>query len=264
VTPEAAVVRAPAKLTRRLRVTGTRPDGYHELDAEMVSLDLADELEIVPGPLGLEVRGEEAAARTIAGDDNLVLQALRAVGLEASVRLHKVIPIGGGLGGGSSDAAAVLRWAGCEDLTVASSLGADVPFCVRGGRARVRGIGEVLDPLPFEALDVVLLAPPLAVDTAAVYVAYDRGARPTRDTGNDLEGAALAVEPGLRAWRDWLGDMTGRQPFLAGSGATWFVQGTLEQLGLDAARPPRLDGRPGRLIEARSVDATWVGQKVVR
>ena len=75
-------------------------------------------------------------------------RALAAVGRRAHVRLDKRIPVGAGLGGGSADAAAVLRWAGCDDLAVAASLGADVPFCLVGGRARVTGIGEVVEPLP--------------------------------------------------------------------------------------------------------------------
>ena len=72
-------------------------------------------------------------------------RALDACGRRAAVRLTKRIPVGGGLGGGSADAAAVLRWAGCADVSVAADLGADVPFCVAGGRARVEGIGERVD-----------------------------------------------------------------------------------------------------------------------
>jgi len=140
-----AVALAPAKLTLRLRVTGVRPDGYHELDAEMVTVDLADELRFDEGSDGLEVAGP--AARGVPTDDgNLVRRALVAVGRRARVRLHKRIPAGAGLGGGSADAAAVLRWAGIDDVDVAARLGADVPFCLRGGRARVRGVGEVVEP----------------------------------------------------------------------------------------------------------------------
>ena len=136
---------APAKLTVSLRVTGVRPDGYHELDAEMVTLDLADELEVEEGGVGLVV--DAAPGVPVAGlpldAHNLVARALAACGRQAGVRLAKRIPVGGGLGGGSADAAAVLRWAGCDDLAVAASLGADVPFCLVGAGpgSRVWGSG---------------------------------------------------------------------------------------------------------------------------
>lgn len=215
--------RALAKLTVSLRVTGVRPDGYHLVDAEMTTLDLADTLTFEEGD-GVVVRGAELPP------DDLVARALRAVGRRARVTLDKRIPIGAGLGGGSADAAAVLRWAGCADLAVAASLGADVPFCVAGGRARVRGIGEVVEPLPFVEATYTLLTPPFAVSTPAVYRAWDDLGGPTASGPNDLEPAALAVEPRLAAWRDRLGDATGRTPVLAGSGGTWFVNGAYPQV----------------------------------
>jgi 4-diphosphocytidyl-2-C-methyl-D-erythritol kinase len=213
---------APAKLTVSLRVTGVRDDGYHLLDAEMVSLALADELTFAEGD-GLEVVGGAPALGP--PGDNLVCRALRAVGRTASVRLVKRIPVGGGLGGGSTDAAAVLRWAGCDDVDVAASLGADVPFCLRGGRARVTGTGEVVEPLPFVPRTFTLVTPPFGCSTPAVYRAWDSLGGPTAEGPNDLEPAALAVEPRLARWRDELGEATGRTPVLAGSGSTWFVEG---------------------------------------
>jgi 4-diphosphocytidyl-2-C-methyl-D-erythritol kinase len=217
------VLLAPAKLTVSLRVTGVRADGYHLIDAEMVSLDLADELTITDG-WGLDVV-EGHHLGYVDPDDNLVGRALRAVGREAHVELRKRIPAGGGLGGGSSNAASVLRWAGCDDLAIAASLGADVPFCLRGGRARVTGIGEVLEPLPFEARSVTLAMPPFGCSTPAVYAAWDELGGPHADGPNDLEPAALAVEPRLARFRGALGDATGQTPVLAGSGSTWFVAG---------------------------------------
>ena len=101
---------APAKLTVSLRITGVRGDGMHLIDAEMVSLDLADRLRFE----GSEVsyRGPAAPA-SLDPDHDLVRRALRAVGRDGQgVVIDKVIPAGAGLGGGSSDAAAVLRWAG--------------------------------------------------------------------------------------------------------------------------------------------------------
>jgi 4-diphosphocytidyl-2-C-methyl-D-erythritol kinase len=214
---------APAKLTVSLRVVGVRDDGYHLIDAEMVSIELADELTFTGGT-GLEVVG--ASAGVPLGDDNLVRRALRAVGRDAYVRLVKRIPPGAGLGGGSTDAAAVLRWAGCDDLATGAALGADVPFCMRGGRARVTGIGEVLDPLPHVERTFTLVTPPFGCSTPAVYRQWDALGGPTAaEDGNDLEPAALAVEPRLAGWRDRLGDATGQTPTLAGSGSTWFVAG---------------------------------------
>jgi 4-diphosphocytidyl-2-C-methyl-D-erythritol kinase len=229
------VLPAPAKLTVSLRITGVRDDGYHLIDAEMVSLDLADELVVVPtgGPSTLRVlaAGDGAGAAPTAapvvgaGPDNLVRRALDALGRYAEVTLTKRIPPGAGLGGGSSDAAAILRWAGCHDPAVAAALGADVPFCVRGGRARVRGIGEVLDALAPEPRTFTLLTPPFGCPTPAVYAAWDALGGPRGPRGNDLEAAALRVEPRLAEYRERLGEATGVEPRLAGSGSTWFVEG---------------------------------------
>jgi 4-diphosphocytidyl-2-C-methyl-D-erythritol kinase len=225
---------APAKLTVTLHVTGRRADGYHLLDSEMVTIDLADELSFADGD-GLDVVGPAAVAAGGAvpvDESNLVRRALHAAGRSAAVRLVKRIPVGAGLGGGSADAAAVLRWAGVTDAAVAASLGADVPFCLVGGRARVTGIGEVVEPLPFEHRTFTLLTPPLFVSTPEVYRAWDSVGPATDGGPNDLEGAALAVEPRLAEWRDRLGDRTGRVPQLAGSGSTWFVEGSFEGAGL--------------------------------
>jgi 4-diphosphocytidyl-2-C-methyl-D-erythritol kinase len=223
--PDVVTVKAHAKLTRSLHVVGVRADGHHLLDAEMVALDLHDTLVIDPaGSNDLPV-------------DNLVSRALAAVGHDAHVTLHKRIPAGAGLGGGSADAAAVLRWAGCRDAALAASLGADVPFCVAGGRARVTGVGEVVSPLPFVDMAFTLLTPPLHVSTPAVYAEWDRLGGPRDPNGrNDLEPAALSLVPELARWRDRLGDATGRTPTLAGSGGTWFVEGEFEGDGLVVAR----------------------------
>jgi 4-diphosphocytidyl-2-C-methyl-D-erythritol kinase len=229
-----------------LRIKGVRGDGLHELEAEMVTIDLADSLNFAEGS-GLTVidgvvgdLGLDALS-----DDNLVEKALALVGRQANVRLAKRIPVGAGLGGGSADAGAVLRWAGVTDHEVALQLGSDVPFCVAGGRALVSGVGEVIQTLPFEDRRFVLLLPPLSVDTGAVYRAWDylhrkagavvtdsRSSADSADGGNDLEEAALTVEPQLRYWRDTFAQITGRRPRLAGSGSTWFVEGSPEELDL--------------------------------
>ena len=219
-----AVLLAPAKLTLSLRVVGVRDDGFHLIDAEMVTVDLADRLTIDPGD-GLEVLGVDGGPEVDDGDDNLVRRALALAGRTAQVRVEKVIPAGAGLGGGSADAAAVLRWAGFDDLVAASAIGADVAFCLVGGRARVTGIGEVVEPLPFEERTFTLLTPPVGCPTPAVYRRWDEMGGPSGDRGNDLEQAAVDLVPDLARWRDSLAEASGLQPRLAGSGSTWFVEG---------------------------------------
>ena len=215
---------ANAKLTLSLRVVGRRHDGYHLIDAEMVTVDLADTLTFSEGE-GLAVTREGQGGEVPTDGSNLIERALVAVGRRARVHLVKRLPAGAGLGGGSADAAAVLRWADCRDLDVAAALGADVPFCVLGGRARVTGVGEVVAPLDHRDATFTLLCPPVPVPTALVYEAWDRLEGPEGDNGNDLEPAALTVAPQLARWRDELGAATGRRPRLAGSGGTWFVEG---------------------------------------
>ena len=150
----------------------------------------------------------------------------------AKVHVVKRIPPGAGLGGGSTDAAAILRWAGCTDQRVAVRLGADVPFCLAGGRATVRGVGEKVEGLPFKERPFILLLVPFGVDTGAVYRVWDelaaRKGRPvSRPQSNQLEAAAVAVEPRLARWRARFEELTGQPPRLAGSGSTWFVEGGL-------------------------------------
>ena len=219
----AADLRANAKLTLTLRVTGTRADGYHLIDAEMVTLQLHDVLTISSGD-SLAASGPFAPGMPT-DDTNLVRTALRLAGQSAAVRIDKQIPHGGGLGGGSADAAAVLRWAGFDDLVAASRLGADIPFCMIGGRARVRGIGEIVDPLPIVDDVFTLVIPPFGCSTPSVYRAWDELGGPHGPSGNDLEPAALAIEPRLADWRARIIEATGVVPVLAGSGATWFLRG---------------------------------------
>lgn len=222
-------VLAPAKLTWSLHVVGRRPDGYHLLDAEMVTLELCDVVCIDPESSGIETDGPYAQGIP-SDENNLVHKALEFAGRRARVSITKNIPHGGGLGGGSADAAAVLRWAGCtsaEDIRRSASIGADVPFCVVGGRAQVTGIGEIVSPLPFAARQVTLVIPPLQVSTPAVYRAWDELhlSEPDGHHRNDLQAAALVVEPALARWRDRIHESCGITPTLAGSGATWFVPG---------------------------------------
>ena len=222
---------APAKLTLSLRMVGLRDDGYHLVDAEMVAVDLVDELVVTPTPADLDpvVRIEDCTDGSglvvPGGPDDMVARALRLAGRSAEGLVRKSIPAGAGLGGGSSDAAAILRWARFGDVAAAAGIGADVAFCLVGGRARVTGIGEVVESLPFEQRTFTLLMPPVGCPTPAVYRRWDEMGCPAGDHGNDLEPAAVDLVPELVRWRDELGDATGRRPRLAGSGSTWFVEG---------------------------------------
>ena len=189
------IIDAPAKLTLSLRVTGVREDGFHLIDAEMVTLNLVDKVRITPNEDGLSVDGPFSAGIST-DSSNLVSRALALAGRRARVHIEKNIPSGGGLGGGSADAAAILNWAGFTDLEAASRLGADIPFCMIGGRARVRGIGEVIDTLPPVHREITLVIPPFGVSTPAVYRAWDDLAKAginTTDSLNDLQQAALVV-----------------------------------------------------------------------
>jgi 4-diphosphocytidyl-2-C-methyl-D-erythritol kinase len=244
----AITLAAPAKLTLSLRVTGVRADGMHLIDAEMISLSLHDVLTIDPGGDGVATTGRYASG-VPNDDDNIVAKALRLAGRRAHVTIDKRIPHGGGLGGGSSDAATVLRWAGFTELRAAAAIGADVPFCLVGGRARVTGIGEIVEPLPYVDTTVTLIVPPLSVSTPAVYRAWDAMGGRSAPGVNDLEPAAIRVEPALAAWRERIADASGETPVLAGSGATWWVPG--ERVDALAA----LHDEGAEVIVARAVRA---------
>ena len=230
---------APAKLTLSLEIIGVRTDGYHLIKAEMVSLDLIDTLQISEGD-EIEVQTDypyqpwEFPEETSVPEDdnNLVAKALTLTGRKVAVRINKRIPPGTGLGGCSSNAAAVLRWDKYEDLKCAAQIGADVPFCINGGRAPVSGIGENIKKMSYKKQDFTLLIPPFSCSTKAVYEHWDHLGGPKGDHGNDLEPAATSLYPELNKWRDLLGDTTGKQPRLAGSGSTWFVEGAFPKEGL--------------------------------
>ncbi len=180
----AVVLEAPAKLNVHLRVTGRRPDGYHELVSVMIPVSLVDGVEIRPrNEKGIEL---VCTGRTVpSGEENLVWRAARtfleagAVHEGVSIHLHKRIPPAAGLGGGSSDAAATLLalnriWPGRMGASalfrLAVDLGADVPFFLEGTPALARGIGEVLERLDYwPDLCYVLVNPPVEISTAWVY-----------------------------------------------------------------------------------------------
>jgi 4-diphosphocytidyl-2-C-methyl-D-erythritol kinase len=259
------VERAFAKLTRDLRIVGRRADGYHLIESEMVTLDFADELvflesersslavvDLIAWERGCGDGAEETPVIPT-DDSNLILRALALSGRTASVTLRKRIPAGGGLGGGSADAAATLRFAAIDDPSIAVALGADVPFCVNGGRAIVRGIGDELEILPVVPLAFVVVTPAFGVSTVAVYRAFD--ALGPGDGSNDLERAALAVEPRLATFRDLIAGVAGTRPVLAGSGSSYFVEcreDLVTALRSEIAGAVRTDGVVASVVECAS------------
>ena len=244
---------SPAKLTLSLRVVGMREDGYHLIDAEMVALDIADHITIADAD-ATHISLTGPYAEGIATDEsNLVHRALSLVGRTASVTIQKNIPHGGGLGGGSSNAAAILRWAQFNDLERAATIGADVPFSLIGGRARVHGVGENVDSLTYERRDITLLIPPVHTPTPLVYRTWDDMGGPTGHGLNDLEPAALRAVPELALWRERISRALGQEPHLAGSGSTWFVYGhvSTHTEGLEGLQVVHTTTRPdaGRVEE---------------
>ena len=176
---------ARAKVNLDLLVTGRRPDGYHELDSLVAFADFGDELTIESSTdLTLELTGPFAAG-LCAGEDNLVLRAARKLaavtGIHpiARLRLDKQLPVAAGLGGGSADAAAALRglrrhWRlPLDDAALAEiglGLGADVPVCLLSRPVRMRGIGELIEPmLGLPELNLLLVNPGCPLATAAVF-----------------------------------------------------------------------------------------------
>jgi 4-diphosphocytidyl-2-C-methyl-D-erythritol kinase len=181
-------LRAPAKINLTLEVLARRDDGYHGVRSVLVPLELADELTIEPNAHFRFTcsRGD------LGGDHNLAMKALRALGDVPPIRvtLHKRIPVQAGLGGGSSDAAAVLRAAMTgafgaaprhDWLGVARMLGSDVPFFLVGTAALVEGTGERVTPAgATPSWHVLIVKPPVAVSTASAYAALDRFERVQR------------------------------------------------------------------------------------
>jgi len=242
--------RAHAKVTLSLRVLGMLPGGYHEIDALTVAAsDPHDDVSLVPQRRGTTVAVTPRGAAPALAAHNfaaLAVERLRphlpvdAGGMR--VRLHKRIPMGAGLGGGSSDAAAVLallsrhyRVPSRTVARIAARLGSDVPFGLRGAPVRMRGRGDRLEPVaPFGTRHLVIATPPFGCSTPLVYRAWDElgGPASTRVIGsdldaeglrNDLEPAALHIAPGLAAFRDAFGAATGAEPLMLGSGSSYAV-----------------------------------------
>ena len=244
------VITAFAKISLSLRVVGTRPDGFHDVDILTVGIRAPCDTMRVGGAdeMSLSVTGPFASG-VPADASNLVWRA--AVLLERTLRieLHKEVPSEAGLGGGSSDAAALLREFG-GTVELAAELGSDVPFFFSGAPARMTGRGEILDTVSIPSLHVVVGAPAFGCSTPAVYRAWDelggpRSERVTRypgfddDVVNDLEPAAEHVEPRLREFRARLEEAIGRDAMLSGSGSAYsagFASADEARAAADAAR----------------------------
>ena len=222
----------------RCAITGVRDDGYHLIDAEMVTLDLADVLTIDPGGDGITVeravrrrRADRRVATSSPGRSALAGRTRRRARRQADPPRRRARRRLGRRRGG----AALGRVRPTSSRP--SRLGADVPFCLVGGRARVRGIGEIVEPLPPRAAGRSRSS--CRRCTSARRRSTGRGTTlggPTADGPNDLEPAALVVEPALARWRDRIGELRRRR---AGAG---------RQRG-DVVRAGRARRRPRRLAE---------------
>ncbi|HEV7524736.1 MAG TPA: 4-(cytidine 5'-diphospho)-2-C-methyl-D-erythritol kinase [Acidimicrobiia bacterium] len=215
-------VDAFAKLTLSLHITGTRADGYHELDATMLSITEPHDSLVIRAASETTMRVTGPFAAGVPADaSNLAWRAAEACGATVEIELFKGIPPGAGLGGGSADAAAVLTALG-GGIAGAAQLGADVPFCMRGGFALVRGIGDRLERGETPALSIVVATPPFSCSTADVYRAWDDLGGP-HDDNNDLRVAAEHVEPRLVEFRREVEAAAGAPAILAGSGSSYAV-----------------------------------------
>jgi 16S rRNA (adenine1518-N6/adenine1519-N6)-dimethyltransferase len=267
-------VDAYAKLTLSLHITGTRPDGYHDLEMLVVSVsEPHDELLIQPALVAsIEVSGPFAAG-VPTDDSNLALRAAHALGANVAIELHKGIPPGAGLGGGSADAAGVLKGAPMvggvhvhflDVESIAAELGADVPFCLRSaGAMRVRGVGEDLARVILPELAVVIATPPFGCATADVYRVWDEMGGPEGVTveidglpplRNDLEPAAHRVEPRLVAFKAAVERAADRPAILAGSGSSYAVIARTEA-DAEAVRARVASAVEGQVVVGRTVAA---------
>lgn len=243
----------PAKVNLHLRVLERRPDGYHEIVTLMQCVGPCDELELQWGGDSIELSCSQPGVPL--GEDNLAYRAARLfqekTGITGGVRIHltKRIPMGAGLGGGSSDAAGVLRAMnrmlggplGDQGLLeLAAGLGADVPFFLTGGAALARGIGERLEPLGVELpLYYLLWFPGFPVPTGWVYQNLDLGLTSKSKEftipqlidrfedvlailHNDLEAVTARHHPWVAQAKALLRDAGAEGVLMSGSGPTVF------------------------------------------
>jgi 4-diphosphocytidyl-2-C-methyl-D-erythritol kinase len=241
---------APAKVNLTLHVAGRRADGYHLLDSLVVFAGgVADRVTVAEAPeLSLTVTGPFAAS-VPAGGDNLVLRAARAFGpgRGAAITLEKILPVASGIGGGSADAAAALRalsrlWGlPLPPSEAVLALGADVPVCLAGRPVRMRGVGEVLEPLPGPVpVHLLLVNPGVPVQTPQVFAGLAEACNPPMPAippfgdaaavarfaalcRNDLQPPATALVPAIAEVTAAIAATEGcLLARMSGSGATCF------------------------------------------
>ncbi|MEE9313574.1 MAG: 4-(cytidine 5'-diphospho)-2-C-methyl-D-erythritol kinase [Rhizobiaceae bacterium] len=245
--------KAPAKINLALHVTDQQADGYHLLDTLVTFAELGDQIKIAPArDLTFAITGAES--RDLKMDtDNLVCRAAHLLrdyvqddALGAKITLEKNLPTASGIGGGSADAAATLLglmefWqvnVGQHSLIeLALELGADVPMCLEGIPARVRGIGEEIEPAPLPAFPIVLANPRIGVSTPRIFKALDNKQNPPLDDPsnttnwidylaqqrNDLQAPAISLTPAIADCLAALNQTTNcRLARMSGSGATCF------------------------------------------
>jgi 4-diphosphocytidyl-2-C-methyl-D-erythritol kinase len=253
VAAAVTIVRSPAKVNWNLRVHARRSDGYHDIESLTSALTLEDELRFEDRP--------EAVFTLVcdhpqvpADDSNLVLKAARLLADRSgccrgvACTLIKHVPVGGGLGGGSSNAAATLMalnrvwlldWSKERLSELAAEIGSDVSFFIHGGSAVISGRGERVRPVKLGWRGwVVLIIPPFGMSTAAVYAAWQPSGFPPASrepdgrgtavewmaqTFNMLEEPAMKVRPVLGQMRDHLARLSNRTVRMSGSGSTLFT-----------------------------------------
>lgn len=273
-SPRSLTLPAPAKVNLFLHVTGRRDDNYHLVETLLVPIDHGDRVT-------LSLRDDAQVVRTggpaglLAGDDLAVRAARllqRACGLARGIGIDvdKRIPLGSGLGGGSSDAATVLLglnrvWQlGLTRhalMALALQLGADVPFFIFGAPAFARGIGEVLEPVSLPPTWFVVVTPPVQVATAAIFAAPEltRTSRSAKMVvfsegygRNDLQAVAAARFPEIAASLEALSrEAAGAAPIaMSGSGACVFAAFSAEQAALQALARVGRTGRTGFVARA--------------
>ncbi|MEM8979427.1 MAG: 4-(cytidine 5'-diphospho)-2-C-methyl-D-erythritol kinase [Pseudomonadota bacterium] len=232
---------APAKINLALHIKGQRADGYHLLDSLVAFADVGDSIICERADnMSLEVAGPRSAA--VPSDSrNLMWKAAEGVGAKLAMTLEKRLPAQAGIGGGSSDAATVLR--ACEALgfsvpaDLAVSLGADVPVCMLAQGARMRGIGEDITPVAFPELNALIVNPGVDVPTGQIFATMqDKNNSPLEDLPktdwlswlarqrNDMQTAAIAHAPIIGELLEVLKCKKGVQVArMSGSGATCFA-----------------------------------------
>lgn len=240
------IVRSYAKINWSLRITGRRAGGFHDLETLFQTISLHDTLTFTPSD-GLSLTCNDPAIPT--DETNLVMRA--AQGANFAIHLEKHIPAGGGLGGGSSNAAATLIALGKPDPALALSLGSDVPFFLVGGTAYATGRGEVLTPVPpMAGIPLLLVLPDERVLTKDAFARITRYSSPLgidayRDFSNftnDFEEPVFAMLPRLRALKQRLLDAGAVWAGMTGSGST-LVGAFADGAARDRAAAPFADVR---------------------